>query len=265
MKAAAKALLALGTMIALSSPATAQYTSSYGYTFNNPISASCNTMFWNKMNARMLYRTMLKKKGYTDAQLNPMSTEKMLALLGGDPGAAEARKSAPGAATKFTMAGRYLLVSELAKGLVEDRETQKALQEVFVQGIREYEKQAAPSGFSRDVAGAITFFLGTAYFVYRGGEDPDEKGLDRIGWAIQAAWDTPEFKAISNSDKQKFYELMISLGTYLAVAYQQAVTGGNAVAAEQLKGAAAEILKGYLKLDPKTVRITANGLEIVKP
>jgi hypothetical protein len=240
---------------------SAQYTNSYGYTFNNPISASANAMFWDKMNARLLYRSMLKKKGYTDEQLNAMSTEQMLALLGGAAGAPEAKKAIPGAPSKFRMSGRYELLPDLVKNLTPNAEYQKALLEVFIQGVQAYEKEAAPDGFDHDVAGAMTFFIASAYYVYRGGEEPNGDGTTFIGRAIQQNLDNPEFRRISDFDKQKFYEFMIGMGTYFIVAYKQAAGSDDLQTAGRLKSAAADVLKAYLKLDPMTVRITANGLE----
>jgi hypothetical protein len=247
---------------ALLGPAlAAQYTNSYGYTFNNPVSATANSMFWDKMNSRLIYRMMLKKKGYTNEQLNQMSTEQMLALLGGTSAAPEAKKAIPGAPTKFRMSGQFVLLPELVKSLTGNVEYQKALLEVFAQGIQAYEKEAAPDGFDHDVAGAMTFFIVSAYYVYRGGEEPNGDGTIFIGRAIQQNLDNPEFRLISDLDKQKFYEFMIGMGTYLIVAYKQAVGDDDLKTAGQLKSASADVLKAYLKLDPLTVRITANGLE----
>jgi hypothetical protein len=252
-------------LLAMLAPAWAQYTNSYGYSFNNPISASCNSMFWDKMNSRLVYRVMLKKKGYTNAQLNQISTEQMLAALGG---AAQARSAAKapvsGAATKFSPAGKSLLLPAMVNSMVNDREQQKALLEVFEQGLKAYEKEAASSGFQNDVAGAMVFLIGACYYVFNNGLEPNSDGTEIIARALQQNLDTPAFRQIADADKQKFYELMVGLGTYLGLAYQQAVADNDAAQAETLKDAAADALKGFLKLDPATVRITANGLEIAK-
>jgi hypothetical protein len=252
-------------LLTIFGPVPGQYTSSSGYSFNNPISASCNSIVWNRMNSRLTYRIMLKKRGYTDAQLGQMSTDQMLAILGGKTNAeAEAKKSLPDNVTKFTPAGRHLLLPTLAKGLVTDPEHQNALVEVFEAGIQAYEKEAGPSGFSHDIAGAMTFFIGTSYMVFHDGQEPDENGLEFIGKALQQSLNTDEIAQISNGDKQMFYELMVGMGTYLGVAYQQALADGDQNLAAQFKQIAADALKNYLKLDPDTVRITAQGLEVAR-
>lgn len=252
------------TLVLLLAPALAraQYTNRYGYTFNNPISASCNALFWDKMNARLIYRMMLKKRGYTDEQLGQMSTEQMRAVLGGpSKPPPEAKRSQPGAATKFKPAGKRLLLPALASGLVQDPEQRKALLQVFEAGIKGYEKEARASGFASDVAGAMAFFIGVSYFVYRG-EEPNSTGLEHLAVALQRTLDTAAFRAIADSDKQKFYELMIGLGTFLGASHQQARASGDAELAEKLKQAAAEVLKGFLKLDPDKVRFTEAGLDV---
>lgn len=240
----------------------AQYTSSTGYTFNNPVSAMANTMLWNSMNARLLYKSMLKKRGYTDAQIDKMSTEQMKAILGAEASVSEAKKTPPGGgASKFTMAKNYLLLPDLAANLSSDPKVRKALLDVLIQGVQAFERDAAPDGFDHDVAGAMTFFISAAYFIYREGEEPDDTGSTIIGRAIQQSLDTPEFAKVSNADKQKFYEFMVGMGTYLILTYKQAVEEKNAEAAGQLRSIAADTLKSYLKLDPAGIRITANGLE----
>jgi len=260
-----------------SSPALAQYRSAYGYTFNNPISASVNTMLWNKINAGLTYRSMLKKRGYTDAQLGKMSTEQMLAVLQGKAaaspgGAARPAAASPGGAarpaaapaTRFQPARRSLLLPAMTKSMLKDPKQQRALLEVLEKGVQEYEVNAKKSGFPHDVAGAMAFFIGASYLVYNQGRSPDDKGLDLVAGALQRTLDTPEMGRVSAADKQRFYELMVGLGTYLAVAYQQAASKGDKAQAAELRDAAGAALKGFLKIDPDKVRITAAGLELAK-
>jgi hypothetical protein len=260
-------IAALVILVLLGRPAQAQrYTNSYGYTFNNPVSATCNAMFWNQMNARLLYRTMLEKRGYSEAQLAKMSAEQMRAALGGEakPPQASAAVRA-GNATRFRPQRRRLLLPELARSLVRDPAQQRALLALFEEGIKGYERDAQRSGLVHDLAGAITFFIGASLLVYRQGEVPDEQGLEHLARAVRQNLDTPPLKQVADADKQKFYELMIGLGTYLGVAYQQAVKENNAAQAKKLREVAAAALRGYLKLDPARLRVTRTGLEIAGP
>ena len=252
------------TLLVLAFPARGQYRSSYGYTFNNPLSAFCNDLAWNEINARLTYKSMLKKKGYADAQIESLSTKRMIEILGGEARAAAASSGAsvaPGASL-FKPAGKRLFFPALAQSLAADAEGRQALLEVFEAGMKGYEEGAAENGFINDLAGAMAYFVGVGYFIIRDGEAPDEKGLDEVGFALRRSMDTPRVRSIADSEKQKFYELMIGLGTYFAAAYGQSVEGGDAKAVAVLKEAAGESLKGFLGLDPATIRITRAGLEI---
>jgi hypothetical protein len=173
------------------------------------------------MNARQTYKALLKKKGYQDAQLEPMSTEAMEAILAGKSAAPAA---APGAgssgATRFKPAARTrLLFPALAQSLASDAAGRQALLEVFEAGMKGYEEGAAEDEFVNDLAGAMAYFVGVGYFVIHDGEVPDEKGLDEVGFAKSAAL---------------------------------------------IKDAANEGLKGFLGLDPSSIRITREGMEIVR-
>jgi hypothetical protein len=263
MKPMARLLIPL-VLLAVFIPARPDtYTNSYGYSFNNPVSASCNSMFWDSMNSRLIYRMMLKKHGYTNEQLGQMSTDQMLAALGGkDSAKAEVQKPIANPATRFVSTGNYLLLPALTQSLTKVPAEQKALLQVFDQGVQYYEKEAGPNGLGHDVAGAMVFLIAASYYVFNDGQDPNGDGTEILARAIQRNMDTPAFRQIADADKQKFYELMIGLGTYLGAAYQLAVNAKEVEQVKALKGVAADALKGFLKLDPKTVRITANGLEV---
>jgi hypothetical protein len=243
----------------------AQYTNSYGYSFNNPISASVNQMTWDRLNQRLVLRVMLKKHGFTDAQLNGMSTDQMLASLGGAKQAAQESKALPATpASKFKPAGKRLLVPTLATSLSTDPEQQKVLRQVFEAGLKEYEKEAAREGLVNDLAGAMAFFLGTAWYVLHDGQDPDEDGLTLVARQLQQLFDTPEMRKIADAEKQQFYELLVGMATWLGVTWQAAAQSDDQALKAQLKDAANGIIKGYFKLEPSRVRITAAGLELTK-
>ncbi|MCC6332687.1 MAG: hypothetical protein IT380_01710 [Myxococcales bacterium] len=245
------------------STALAQYTSSYGYSFNNPMSAMANNFFFQNMNKRALLRSMLKKRGYTDEKLNAMTLDEMIAALGGTKKAVEASREVPApTSTKFKPAGKRLLVPTLAASLSQDKAQQQALVELFEQGIKAYEQEAAKDGFVNDLAGAIAFFIGTAYFVFHEGQEPDEDGLTLFARQLQHAMDTPDLKKVGAADKQKFYELLVGMGTWLGVSYQHAARDGDEALKAQLRDAAGGVLKGYLKLEPSKLAFTANGLVI---
>jgi hypothetical protein len=85
-------------VVAASSPARAQYTNSYGYSFDNPVTSTANQFFWDGLNRRLLLRMMLKKRGYTDAQLGQIRLQQ--AVSDGDTATAASLKSAAGDALR---------------------------------------------------------------------------------------------------------------------------------------------------------------------
>ena len=251
--------------LACSSASQAQYTGMSGFSFNNPVSASIDTRIWTRMNSRLIYRMMLKKRGYVDEQLNRMGTDEMERILGGAAKAqAVARQPPPTApATQFNPSGQRLLLPKLADSLTENREYRKALSQVFEQGMQAFEKEAAKQGLAGDLAGAMTFLIGSAWVVTHDGVEPPEAGVTLLARQLQQALDTPELRLVADADKQKFYELLVGLTTWLVVSYQQAVADKNAKAMASLRATAADVLKGYLKLEPGTYRIGEKGLELL--
>lgn len=245
-------------------PASAQYTSAYGYSFNNPISASLNTMMWDRVNQRMLLKSMLRRHGFTDAQIDKMSSDQMLAALGGGKKAAQEAPKPTAPATKFTPAKKQLLVPALIASLTKDKAQQQALKDVFDAGFQAYEAEAVKEGLDHDVAGAIAYFIGVAYLVYHEGQEPDDDGLTLFARQLQQSMDTPDLKKVASADKQKFYELLVGLATWLIAGWQTAVQTNDDAFKAQLKESAGGVLKGYLKLEPDQVKFTAAGLEVAK-
>ena len=245
--------------------ASAQWTNSYGYSFNNPVSASVNQMIWDRINQGMLLRMMLKKKGFTDEQLKGLSNEQLLAKLGGAKKAAEESKTVQlGNASKFKPAGKRLLVNELATNLSKDPAQQKVLRELFEQSIKAFEAEASKEGFANDLAGATAFFLGTAYYVFHDGGEPDPDGLTLVARQLQQVFDTPEMKKAPDADKQKLYELLIGMAGWLGVTWQVAAKENDEALKAKMKETAGSILKGYFKLEPQQVQITAAGLSVAR-
>lgn len=256
---------ALALLVALcSTAAAAQYTGMSGYSFNNPVSASIDTMLWTRLNSRLVYRMMLKKRGYTDAQLGPMSTAEMERILGGTAKAQAAARQPPPAppATRFKAGPKRLALAPLAASLTKDKAAQQALQEVFEAGLQAYAQEAEKEQLGSDLAGTISFFLGCAWAVAHGGQEPPDEGLTALARQLQQALDTPEMRKVADADKQRFHELLVSLGTWLLVSYQQAQQGGDAAMQQTLQRTAADVLEGYLKLKPDQYRIGPTGLEL---
>lgn len=226
-------------------------------------------MVWGNANARAIYRRNLKEKGFSDAQLEKMSLDEMKeALKKASSGSRNTEnqpvlKPPPSPATKFVPSKSRVLLPDSAKGLGETAEEQAALKEVFEDGFKAFEKEAAEDGLTNDVAGAMAFLIGCAYTAYHH-ETPDEDGLAMLALALQHQVNTDAMRKISALDKQKFYELNVCLGVYLLALIEIAVQENDEKILQVAKDAAKEALVGYLKFDPDKYRISKNGIEILE-
>ena len=167
-------------------------------------------------------------------------------------------------ASKFKPSSKRLLLPALAASLSKEPETQKVLMQIFEAGMQGYAQEAGKEGLGNDLAGAIAFFLGAAMLVTHEGVAPDDDGLTIVARQLQQIFDTPEMKKVADADKQKFFELLVGMGSWLLASWQIAGQTNDEPLKAQLKDAATGIIKGFLKLEPSQVRITAAGLELVK-
>lgn len=258
-----KALCIFLSSLWIASAATAQFTNTYGYSFNNPTSATLNSLMWESMNSRLVYRVGLKRKGFTDAQLNNMTTEQLREayMTGKIPGKKPAAKPAatpPPAtpATQFKPSGNRILMPKLVDSLTDNPEHRKALKDLFGQQLNAYDAEAKKAGLANDLSGAIAFFAGVTLQI-QDGKEPNEGGLKLLAKAIQLSMETPAVRKIPNAEKQKFNEFLVTMGNYLLVAVDEVDDDTKA----QMKQVASDVLKKYTGIDATKVKLTANGLE----
>lgn len=257
----------LGCVAAIPGLAAAQY-QSYGVSFSNPVTAQMNTDVNSGLGSRLIYRMILKKHGYTDATLKDMSTEEMNRRIEtgdyGEPKQVQAAIVPTSPASRFRSTGTRIFMNDFLAALTPKKEYQEALREVFDAGFKAFEADAKKEGMENDLAAAMAYFIGSAYLVAKEGQAPDDGGLVLIARAIQIQYNNEQFRKIKDADKQKFYELMVSLGTYLVATYRTALDTKDDELKNTITTAAKSTLKGYLKIDPDKLRITPRGLEVVK-
>lgn len=259
--------VAAAAAIILPAAASAQFTSNYGYTFNNPISASLNTMMWDSMNTRQLYKIGLRRRGFTDAQMNNMTTEELKAAylrVGASKSSARAgsssstptRAAAPSnPATRFRSSGKLVLVPQVVASLSSDQAQQRVLTAMFADAIKVYEAEAKAARMDNDVAGALAFFASVAFYLQDGSEN--EKGTEALANAIRESLDTSEYRSIPDIDKQRFYEFMLTMGTFLFASAKDA----DAETMTTLKDVSADVCSKFLGgLDPRKHRLTDDGI-----
>jgi len=257
-------------MLGLAAYASAQWTSGYGYSSFNPLSGTINTLSWDSYNSRLVYKIGLKEKGFTDAQLENMSTDELMKAYYGagiakkqmdeeDGKEKKAPIAAKGAfATQFKPSGKRVLMPAIIDSLTEDAGQRKELVKIFGQTMDAYEAEAKKANLENDIAGAIGFFAGMAFMV-QDGQVPDEDGMSFLTLAIRSELNTPEIKKISSLDKQKFYEFMLTMGSYLLLS-EMSLTEEDKDTKAALKDVSKDVLIKFLGIDPSKVMLTSDGL-----
>lgn len=257
---------------------SAQYSGALGSTWNNPVSALSNVQMWNNINGMTARRTMLKaslrKFGCTDAQMNAMATETelMIALSKktcsaprsvGSPSRPQTSQQNSAAATAqptvppitFRPAGGRILLPQIVAGITQDASEQKSLTKLIGGAIDEFEAGQRVKGSEHDLASAMAFFASISIYLQDTKTEINSNGADALTLALREALG-PKASSISNSDRQQFYEALLSFGMLFALSSRNA--DANTLA--QLKQTSAELSKTLMGLDVTKYRFVADGL-----
>ncbi len=267
-----RGLVLLALLLSLAPFVIGQYTTYSGYSHNNPVSATVSNMVWERMNARLVYRIGLKRKGFTDAQLNGLTTEQLkeaylTGKISGQKAAEPPKEPSPDrptpaeeSPTRFRPTGERILLPKMIEGFTEDANHRKALTAFFDAAFGSFERQAKKEEMPNDIAMAMAFFTSAA-FLLCDGEEPSDEAMAMLARAIRIGMEGPDVRKLSDLEKQTFYEFMVTMGSYLAMAAKEFVRPEDQALRDGLKNAAADVLKKFLKLDPAEIRMTKVGLE----
>lgn len=264
--------LAAGVALAIASSTLAQYSTYGGYSYDNPVTASVSNIVWERINARLVYKAGLKRKGFTESQLSGLTTEqlKQAYLTGKLPGVRPASAPQTGnsgstggtaqPATRFKPTGSRVLMPQLVDGLTADPAHRKALKDLFAASFAAYEAEARKNGFENDLSYAIAFFAAAA-FQLQDEKEPSDAGTLLVAKALRLSMDTPGARKLSDVEKQRFYEFMVTMGSYLVSASMGLNAESDKAALQGLRSASADVLKAFLRIDPTKVRLTETGFE----
>lgn len=278
-----KTMLPAFLFLLLASPGSrAQYGGAMGSTWNNPVSALSNVQMWNNINGmtsrRMMLKSSLRKHGCSDAQMDAMRTEAELmqalsrktcsasgaatnasrspARQGSSPVASIRQGPAP---ITFRPAGGRTTLPVIVAGISHDTSEQAALTKVIGGAMDEFEAAQRAKGSEYDLASAMSFFASIAIHMQDPRSEINSNGADALTHALRESLG-PKMASVSDSDKQQFYEALLSLGMLFALSARNA--DANTMA--QLKQASAEASRKLLNLDVRKYRFTPDGLAVVK-
>ena len=269
----------------------AQYASTFGISFNNPISAWANSYMWQSATASVAMRQPVANLGYSSTQIDNMSADQMItALRGGPVGGATPAAATPSStaialtplpanakvqtaggtlsglvfpvttATKFVPTKKRLAVKQLVTALTKDKSVQPVVTDLIEQGFAAYESEGKADGWVNDVAGSMAFFVGTCDFIISNGVEPDPEGLALVARMLQQVMETPKIKKVSAADKQRMYEFLIGFGTVLLATYQVSAEGNDSTTVADLQAGCTSFGKNVLKADFATFDITGFGI-----
>ena len=179
---------------------------------------------------------------------------------GGQPASPPQQPAQPfvAGATVFVPAPGRLIVTPLLDQLVTDRAMRTTVGQAAYAAFQGWEALAKRHGLANDVAGATAFLVAASYSVYSGRQVSDA-GMLAAANALRVSMSTPQMAQVSSVDKQQFYEMMITIGTVLVMANQQAHNARDTAGQAAVRQQAGEVLRGFLKLDPDSFMLTDQG------
>lgn len=150
--------------------------------------------------------------------------------------------------------------------LTEGEEIEKRMEAFFNHCLDRYEKQALVEKSPRyDTAHAVAFAIARHYRVYRGSSTAaltpqQKKGLyDSVRGRLLA---NPDFRAMSDRDRQKMYETVIIDALRYEAGYDGAVQQGDETAKAAFRQRAGEALTHLLGTSPDKIQLGGAGLVV---
>lgn len=273
-------LLAL-TFVGFSMTANAQYAGALGSTWNNPVSALSNVQMWNNINNASIRRTSMKmslrKYGCTDDQMNALNDNELMIALskksctvsgaGRNSSVSTASSMAASstvtnnaiAPVTFMPSGGRIILPQIVMGITQDKAEQKALIKLIGGAIDQFEAAQRAKGSEYDLASAMSFFASISIYLQDTSTEMNSAGGDALTMALREAIGT-KAASISNSDKQQFYEALLSFGMLFALSSKNA--DANTLAT--LKQTSAELSQKLIGLDVTRYRFTSDGLTSIR-
>jgi hypothetical protein len=249
-----------------------------GNSFNNPMSATMDMLIMQGMQRRMLLRSNLRQKGYSDARLEKMTEEEMMAALGiknGKSSSSSSSKSTTAAkkpavpntpATRFQPSGKRMLLDDYVNSLGGNAEEKKAYREIFTHIFDNFEAEAKKKGAAHDVAGAASFYAMTNYSLYHDGDAGAIAAADKASNVLvkqfQSLFDTPELRKAPHAQKQKMYETLVLLSAYMLTIQQVAQGQEKPEIRQTIVKLGGDGLKYLLKVEPGRVKLNEAGISV---
>ena len=148
-----------------------------------------------------------------------------------------------------------------ADALGETPEERQLIRNIYTVAKTEFEKEAAVRGWQNNIAGGLTFFTATAITIFHDSEEPSNSALQSYYEVLNATFDEiPEFKGLSNRDKQNFNNMTIGFAGLLLSGYTEGKQTGNGDTIANYRKLAGVLIKLVLKTDPENIRVESGQI-----
>lgn len=180
------------------------------------------------------------------------------------PGKA-ARPSAPAVtvgSTRFTPVAPSIVPQELALAAGNTPERQREMRRYFENCLTIYEEDRRQKGLPvKDVALAVSYFIGASYNVYNGGSSFSTTGGKALQAQVrQALTEDGEFARLPNAEKQRMYETMAVMGVFVLHSAGLADENGSKALKAMARDVAKDNLERLLHTPVSRVKITDAGI-----
>lgn len=247
---------------ALSTAAAAQTETAWGY----------STGYGNVYGTFGLAQTMQSMYNVARAQAQRRTAAEAAArpASGGQVTARPNAKTAVQPPTVVRNYGKYVPDPKVDTGkafadaLGETAEERQLITNIYNATKTAYDKEASARGWQNNIAGGLTFFTATAITIYHDSDEPSEDALKSYFNIVNASFDEiPEFKNVSDRDKQNFNNMNIGFAGLLLAGYVEGKQTANADTITSYRKLAGVLLQMVLKTDPENIKVE-NGQIVLK-
>ena len=227
--------------------ASAQYIGGNLSNWNNPISATANSILMAQMHGK-LQENQQRRAAAAGSR------------TGGTPMTASALD-----ATRFVPSSARHTPTSMAQSLpAHERRQALAVYEALLDGYRRFIVDSGEHARLHDnVAGALTFMLLGARFVLTEGEElGDVESAALLADLHAALVDMPAFAAMPDPERQHLHDVFAITGSLVVSLYQSGIAEGDATQVAEARALAGEVFAQVLDRGPVDVRFTAAGLDL---
>lgn len=230
--------LLLLASVAVNAQFTGSYGGAWGSTWNNPASSLASVMIQGYINKKMMERSIANQKGNSTGSTASSGSSKSV------PSRSQNAPAPDYAVLRFKPVANSGVAKQTADALSENPQERAALLTIFQEIKKSYDAESAKSGTANNIAAALTFFMTAASMAYHQTDEPTESVTNGLVEILQEDMSAkPEFKSMTNLEKQKMHDWLVVSGGFILAGYLDAVQTSDAKQLADYKELANELYK----------------------